>query len=216
MVLKLYGWPKSTCTQRVALALHEKNVPFEFVMVDLFKRESKTPEYLEKQPFGQVPYLDDDGFILYESRAIARYIADKYPDNEGCTLPALKDMKSRAMFEQACSIETANFDQFASKAVFEMIFKPMTGEQSDKGVFDGLCRDLDGKLEVYDKILSKQKYLAGDEITLADLFHLPYGALLSKAGSEVMRSRPNVRRWFNELCARDSWKAVKDGVSSTA
>ncbi|KAH6894788.1 thioredoxin-like protein [Coprinopsis sp. MPI-PUGE-AT-0042] len=65
MVLKLYGWPKSTCTQRVALTLHEKNVPFEFVMVDLFKRESKTPEYLEKQPFGQVPYLVRPSFLVF-------------------------------------------------------------------------------------------------------------------------------------------------------
>ena len=57
MVLKLYGWPKSTCTQRVGMALIEKKVPFEFVMVDLFKGESKTPEYMAKQPFGQVPYI---------------------------------------------------------------------------------------------------------------------------------------------------------------
>jgi glutathione S-transferase len=57
MVLKLYGWPKSTCTQRVAMVLHEKKVPFEFIMVDLFKGESKTPQYLKHQPFGQVPYI---------------------------------------------------------------------------------------------------------------------------------------------------------------
>ncbi|TEB33526.1 glutathione S-transferase [Coprinellus micaceus] len=215
MVLKLYGWPKSTCTQRVGLALIEKKVPFEFIMVDLFKGESKTPEYLAKQPFGQVPYIDDDGFILYESRAICRYIAEKY-GNQGPNLLPTKDVKSRAMFEQAASIETSDFDMFASKAVFEMIFKPMMGGKSDEAVFQDLVTTLSNKLAVYDKILGKQKYLAGDDITLADLFHIPYGVLLSAAGTDVMQARPNVKRWFNDLTSRPSWNAVKDGVSSTA
>jgi glutathione S-transferase len=44
--------------------------------------EHKSPAFLEKQPFGQVPYLDDDGFILFESRAMARYIAMKYGNGQ--------------------------------------------------------------------------------------------------------------------------------------
>ncbi|TFK27922.1 glutathione S-transferase [Coprinopsis marcescibilis] len=216
MVLKLYGWPKSTCTQRVACALIEKKVPFEFIMVDLFKGESKTPEYIAKQPFGQVPCLDDDGFILYESRAIARYIAEKHANQGTPNLIPIKTIQSRALFEQAASVETADFDQFASKGVFEMVFKPMMGGKSDQAVFDDLMNTLSAKLDVYDKILSKQKYLAGDDITLADLFHLPYGVMLSQAGSNVMETKPNVARWFNDLKNRPSWKAVKDGVSSTA
>jgi glutathione S-transferase len=54
MVLKLYGSPVS---RLVAFVLREKEVPFEFVPVDLSKKEHKSPEYLEKQPFGQVPYI---------------------------------------------------------------------------------------------------------------------------------------------------------------
>jgi glutathione S-transferase len=57
MVLKLFGNVKSTCTCRVAIVLHEKQVPFEFHPVDFAKGEHKSPEYLEKQPFGQVPYI---------------------------------------------------------------------------------------------------------------------------------------------------------------
>jgi Glutathione S-transferase len=149
MVLKLYGWPKSTCTQRVATTLQEKKVPYEFIMVDLFKGESKTAEYLKKQPFGQVPYIvrtppsssptassnylldekDDDGFILYESRAICRYIAEKYQNQGTPNLLPIKDLKSRAIFEQSASIEQSDFDQFASKAVFEMVFKPYVYNQ---------------------------------------------------------------------------------------
>jgi len=57
MVLKLHGLAKSGHVRLVALVLHEKQVPFELVPVDFFKHEHKSPEYLEKQPFGQVPYI---------------------------------------------------------------------------------------------------------------------------------------------------------------
>ena len=72
--------------------------------------------------WGRTIGQDDDGFILYESRAISRYIAEKY-SNQGTTLIP-KDAKAKALFEQAASIETANFDGFASKAVSEKVFKP--------------------------------------------------------------------------------------------
>lgn len=57
MVVKLYGSSMSTCTRRVAVVLHEKQVPFEFCSIDLMKGEHKTLQYLKKQPFGQVPYF---------------------------------------------------------------------------------------------------------------------------------------------------------------
>ena len=57
MVLKLYGSPSSGATRLVAFILHEKLVPFELAPIDLSKNEHKSPEYLEKHPFGQVPYI---------------------------------------------------------------------------------------------------------------------------------------------------------------
>jgi glutathione S-transferase len=57
MVLKLYGLHASPFARLVAAVLVEKQVPFEMVKVDLSKGEHKTPEFLSKQPFGQVPYI---------------------------------------------------------------------------------------------------------------------------------------------------------------
>ena len=55
---------------------------------------------------------------------------------------------------------------------------------------------LSAKLDVYEQILSKQKYIAGEQLTLADLFHLPYGAKLYPAGhGDLIESRPNVKRY---------------------
>ena len=73
MVLKLYGNPHSTCTQRVLTVLHELAIPHELVVIDFAKGEHKAPAFLAVQPFGQVPYIDDDGFKLFESTPIARH-----------------------------------------------------------------------------------------------------------------------------------------------
>jgi glutathione S-transferase len=57
MVLKLYGFRYSTCTMRVMIVLKEMKTPFEFVEVNPRAGEHKSPTYVEKQPFGQVPYI---------------------------------------------------------------------------------------------------------------------------------------------------------------
>lgn len=54
------------------------------------------------------------------------------------------------------------------------------------------------------------------EITLADLYHLPYGAMTKGVYPELFTSRPNVAKWFESLETRPSWVAVKDGVASSA
>jgi glutathione S-transferase len=69
-----------------------------------------------------VPSKDDDGFILYESRAITRYLIKKYP-NQGTHLIS-NDPKSEALFEQAASIEAFNFTTFVTPIVVEKVFKP--------------------------------------------------------------------------------------------
>jgi glutathione S-transferase len=65
---------------------------------------------------------DDDGFILYESRAIARYLIKKYPTHGAQLIPS--DPKSEALFEQAASIEAFNFTTFVTPIVVEKVFKP--------------------------------------------------------------------------------------------
>lgn len=68
---------------------------------------------------------------------------------------------------------------------------------------------LDTTLAVYEGILSKTKYLAGDKVTLADLFHIPYGVMARDTGYlNLFEKYPHVKKWFEELLARESWKKV--------
>ena len=53
-------------------------------------------------------------------------------------------------------------------------------------------------------------------MTLADLFHIPYGSMLAKVGYNGLEEKPNVARWWKDITSRESWQAVKDGVKGTA
>ncbi|KAJ7284352.1 glutathione S-transferase [Mycena rebaudengoi] len=202
-ILKLYGVGRATCTRRVGTVLHELQVPFELISVNMMEGEHKRPEYLKKQPFGQTPYIDDDGFILYETR---------YPESK--LIPT--EPKANAVFERAAAAEVANFDPSASAIMMETVLKGWMGKKVDQAIVDKNTAILDKKPDAYDAILSKQRYLAGNELTLADLFHLPNDPFLATGGSAIMTSKPNVARWYNELTARPSWLANVDGVKSTA
>ncbi|KAJ7157969.1 glutathione S-transferase [Mycena crocata] len=168
----------------------------------------KSPAYLEKQPFGKIPYIDDDSFILCETRAICRYIVVKYPASR--LIPS--DPKAHALFEQAAAVEVAEFDPSAAVAVREMVMKPMFGMPNDLEEAKKALTVFGAKLDAYDVTLAKQRYVAGESLTLADLFHIPCAPLLAKGGSDIMTY---VARWYNELVARPSWNAYLDGVKTT-
>lgn len=100
MGIKIHGAATSTCTRRVLTTLVEKGVPYEFVPVDFGVGEHKTSRFMELQPFGKVPVLEDDGYFLYESRAMAKYIARKYAGQGTELMPDNKDLKAYGLFEQ--------------------------------------------------------------------------------------------------------------------
>lgn len=73
MVLKLYGSAMSFA--RVLVTILEKDLPYEHIPIDIAKGDQKSEAYKKLQPFGKVPALDDDGFLIFESRAICKYLA---------------------------------------------------------------------------------------------------------------------------------------------
>jgi glutathione S-transferase len=209
MVLKLYSNPYSTCSQRVFTVMKEKGLEYEVVLVDLMKGEQKDPVYMQKHPFGQVPYLDDDGFIVYESRAICRYLALKYADRGEPLIPSQTDLKALALFEQAASVEYSRYTTAAGGLVGEAIIKTFHGGTPDPEVVAKYKLQLSKCLDVYETILSKQPYAAGNKFTVVDIYHIPYAALFEKAGAgELIPERPNVKAWWDRISGRESWKSV--------
>ncbi|OGM47684.1 glutathione S-transferase PM239X14 [Aspergillus bombycis] len=213
MVLKLYGFPASTCTHRVRTVLAEKGLEAEFHPVDLAKGEQKAESYLNNlHPFGKVPVLQDTetGIQVFESRAINQYLSSKYSGQGTALSPPESDLKAWALYQQALSIEQSYFDPIVSQIAFEKVFKARKGlGETDEARVQALLLQLAPTLEGYERVLSKHKYLAGDQVTLADLAHLPYGVFVEQFGfADLLPKYPHVQKWWEELKARESWKKV--------
>jgi glutathione S-transferase len=90
--------------------------------------------------------------------------------------------------------------------------------ETDERIVAHEAKTLDTALATYETILSQQSYLAGDEITLADLFHLSLGKLIKELGfPELFCKYPHVTAWMDELSERKSWLKVNpDLVPSEA
>lgn len=208
MTVKVYGLDYSTCSRRVLATLEEKNVPYELIVVDLMKGEHKQPAFLEKQPFGQIPVLEDGDIRVLESRAIARYIANKWSD-QGTDLLG-KDAKAKATTESWLELESSHYDGPVSTIVFEKLFKGAHGNgPADEAIVAREVEKLNKVLDVYEAILSKQPYLTGQEFTLADLSHLPYTEYVLKVGvTEPFDKHPAVKAWWERISSRPTWKKL--------
>jgi glutathione S-transferase len=195
--MKIFGHPASTCTRKVLMTLNETKTPFELVVVDFGKGEHKQPAHLARQPFGQVPALDDDGFEMYESRAIARYVDDK----AGRPLTP-KDARARAIMEQWISIETSNYAGHAMKFIYQYVFKR---EQTPE-VLETAGAGLDLAYQTMNETLATQRFLAGDSFSIADVCFMPYLEYLSLSpAASKLTAHPHVAAWWAAISARETW-----------
>ncbi|CAL9754973.1 unnamed protein product [Musa acuminata subsp. burmannicoides] len=208
MAVKVYGKPQAVCPQRVMHCLVEKGVPFEFVLVDIDAMEHKRPEYMEKHPFGQVPFIADGDFELFESRAIVRYFAAKYADRGPNLLG--RTAEERAKVEQWLDVEAISYSPCAFTIVFNLFLLPIRGLPGNKGEAVAAMEKLDKILEVYEKQLSRTKYLAGDEFTLADLTHIPVTRyIVEHCGlAYLLDDKPHAKAWWEDVSRRPAWKKV--------
>jgi glutathione S-transferase len=195
--MKIFGHPGSTCTRKVLMTLNETATPYELVLVDLAKAEHKQPAHLARQPFGQIPVLEDGGFQMYESRAIARYLDGKAG---GALTP--KDPQARARMEQWISVETSNFAPHAMKFIYHGVFKR---EQTPE-VLKAAGAALDTAFGVLERALATQSYLAGDQFSLAEICFAPYLEYLAATpAAGKLAEHPQVAAWWSKVASRPTW-----------
>nr|XP_043622328.1 glutathione S-transferase F11-like [Erigeron canadensis] len=208
MVVKVYGPIKAACPQRVLACLLEFGVEFELINVDLDSNEHKQPDFLLKQPFGQVPVVEDGDFRLFESRAIIRYYATKYADKN----PTLygTTLEEKALVDQWLEVEAHHFNDMVYTIVVQKLVIPKMGGKTELALVQNCEKKLEQVFDIYDQQLSKNSYLAGDQFTLADLSHLPgIRYLMNEAGlGHMVRDKKNVNSWWNDISSRLSWKKV--------
>jgi glutathione S-transferase len=212
MKMKVYGHPFSGGTRLVLMALAEKKVEHDFVLLEFAKGDHKKPEHLARQPFGKVPAIEHEGFTLFESRAIARYIGETFP---GASFSPT-DPKARALVVQWINVEYGEFFPVAHPLNLELVIKPAMGMGNpDPARVESLRTALAPVLGVLDRALEGKNYLVGDQLSLADMVFMPDLELLHVAGEGVRIEKfANVTRWWKTISSRPSWQHAK-GASST-
>ena len=212
MSLTVFGNKFSTCTQRILFTAAEIGCTseLEFHAVDLMKGQHKSPEHMKRQPFGKVPAAEIDGVPFFESRAISRILAE----SKGSTLIP-RDLKAKAQFEQWASLESNTFAPAIDPILMETVFKPMRGLPTDAAVVKSSRADAQKVFEVFNEQLGKHSYIAGDELTLVDIFQTPNFQHLqnTEVGKEILASFPNIAAWWQRVSARPAWKSVLADMS---
>ena len=213
--MKVYCHPASTTSRPVMLFVLENGIKADFQVVDLFTGEHYKPPYTEINPNRLVPVLEDGNFRLTESSAILKYLADQIDS------PAYpKDLQKRARVNERMDwINTQICRDFAYGFVYPQIF-PMHKRQSDEAQQATLAwgkERAQGWLKILDEHIlgTKNAYLCGDQITIADYFGVSFVALAEVLRSD-MSAYPNVEKWVGRMKGLKSWKQVYETIDGYA
>jgi glutathione S-transferase len=156
---------------------------------------------MNRHPWGKIPVVAfPDGFSLYESRAICKFLARKYSFP---LVPADSDVEAAALFDQAQSVETQYFAEPAGRIVFEKFAKKFKGFPADEAVVSDALRAVDAFLDVAEGILQEREYMAGKDFSLVDVYYVPLIQRLFACGyADVVTGRRAVSAWWDRCSNR--------------
>lgn len=192
----LYGMPRSGNAYKVRLLLALLDIAYESRDVDIFAGEAKTPAYLALNPRAQIPVLDDDGVVIWDSQAILVYLARAYGGETW--LPTAPADMARVMQWLAFAGNEGLFGMARARAVVQF-GRPWDVEDCNVLAHAGLAV-LEGHLGQY-------QWLAGDHATIADIACFPYTALLPEADIPL-DANPAVRAWLQRVQALPGYVAM--------
>lgn len=190
-MLTFYYHPLSPIARRVWLALLEKNIPFEPVVVDLRNREQFQPDFLALSPFHHVPVILDNGFRVIESIAILDYLEANYPH------PALLPMSNQERTTMRM-VQMVTVNELLPKLsnVINAEHVPLT---------KNVEAHLDITLTFLSNCLGERLYFGGDSLNLADIVAGATVPLLRRLGLNLT-AYPSLNQWCHQISARPAWQ----------
>lgn len=199
-MIRIHGHPFSTYARRVHIALIEKNIPHEKVLVDMAAGGHRTPEYRKLNPYGRVPTLEEDGFVLFESTAILNYLEATHPS------PALvpADAKGRATVDMHMKLCDLQMTRQTGTIIFPKRFLPK--EKWSAADMAKAKEEIEKHLAILEPQLGGREFLVGDRYTLADLAYTPFLEFLPLM---EIAPPPGIAAWSARLLARPSSVATK-------
>jgi glutathione S-transferase len=199
-MLKIWGRLSSVNVQKVVWCADEIGLAYERIEAGGKFGVNDTPRYLAMNPNGLVPVIEDDGFVLYESNAIVRYLAGRdSPD----LWPA--DLKARADADRWMEWQSTVFTPAMWAAFWQLI--RTAPEQRDRAAVEASRAKSEKCAGILDAHLAARRFLTGERFTAADIvvgcaahrwLHLPL----------ARESRPHLERWYAELKSRPGSRQV--------
>ena len=202
----VHSIPGSPFGRSVLAMLEEKRAPYR--LSPLAPGSLKTPEYLALHPFGRVPVLEHNGFKLYETQAILRYLDRVLPE------PSLtpSDVKRAARMDQAMNVnDWYLFHDVGNVIIFQRVIGPqLMGLTPDEAVIKAAMPKAHAVYDELSRLLGEQPYFAGEAVSLADLMLAPAVEFFTIIPEWTVLGAPhaNLVSWMKRMQDRPSMKAT--------
>jgi glutathione S-transferase len=202
----VHSVPGSPFGRTVLATLEEKGTLYRLSPV--MPGTLRAPEHLSRHPFGRVPVLEHNGFSLYETQAILRYLDRVLP------VPALTpgDCKAAARMDQAMNVNDWYLFQGVANVIgFQRVVKPrLMGLAPDETAIEAAMPQAHAVFKELARLLGEQPYFAGDAVSLADLLIAPQLAFLTQTPewSVLGAAQANIASWLARMEARPSFQAT--------
>lgn len=201
------GDPRSSYVRSVRMALVEKGIAYA-----LEPHAPHSEPINAVHPFGRVPAMRNGPLVLFEAGAIMRYVDEAFPGPALCPATA----GERAQMEQWISaINCYTYDPMIRRYVLQYIFPKGADGKPDRGVIDTAMAEIRKQLGMFDGVYGSRNHLVGDRLTLADLLLAPilFYVQAMPEGKELLAPHGNVRRAYEAIATRDSFKATMPPMS---
>ena len=194
-MLKFYYNPVSANVRRVWVALLEKQIPFEPILVNL-DGDQFDNDFTAVNLFQRIPVIVDNGFRVIESFAILDYLEAKYPTRS--LMPSNpEDIATVRMVEMVAVNEL--------QPSMLLLTRPLVGLDVDNQKLDATKERVVSVMQFYENLLGKHSYFVGEELTLADVVAGTLFPSLYLFGFSL-DSYPRLKAWLERLAIRESWQ----------
>jgi len=208
----LHGYHYSVYLRIARIVLAEKGVAYDGVEIDPFADEI-SQVYLAMHPFGRVPTLDHNGFILYETAAITRYIDERF---DGPPLqPTDPHMRAR-MVQIISIIDSYGYWPMVRQVFSHTVFRPHAGELVDQEEIQHGLEASSLVLSALESLVQTNGFLVDEYPSLADLHLAPMVDYFTLApeGAATIKNYPKLYRWWESISSRKSLLETDPGLPS--
>ncbi len=195
----IFGVFGSPFVRTIRIALEEKQIPWAWSPFKI--GEHKQEPYLSRHPFGKIPAVEDDGFALYETNAVLRYLERKSPE------PALipTDIQRAARMDQIMCIVDSYLFRDCAAIPFNRLIAPRIGAPVNEDAVKAAIGPTRTVISALSK-LHTAPFLTGESLTLADIAVLPHLDMLHRAPEShaLLQDFPALLEWLALMSARPS------------